>query len=372
MSISVMTAIWRTCLFQGNTLNVLLAMADFADDDGGDIFPGIDLLAAKCRATGRTVQNSLRELEDTGAIQQITNGLGGKGRATEYRIDLERVKNLHRLHEAENPDCEHCQARRRSAEKRAAYRAERVKKSPPKGENPAPKGENSAAKGENSGSRIDNNHQEPSNNHQHSQRAGEADAQSDGNVASLGKEDLERWPEFRTAIADTWPGGMPQDNDEAAKAAFGRATRIAPAQQLIDCARKHGDQLRERAKHRPPSAGKVFVKLPSNWLKAGDWKGYAQKIHEAATAEATITTKLGNVLRDVGKEWFDYFRHTLEMPDTVIATLDGIVIETDPPAIIVRTGVGRMMLEKHFFKLCRKLGDDLQIRLISPVTKQGA
>lgn len=123
-----MTEIWRTCCYQDGCLVLLLAMADHGEDDGTEIYPGLDLLAAKCRSSVRAVQDRLKKLRADGVVKILDpdgNDLpddmtppGGRGRKTEYRIDLERVQELHALHQLENPDCEHCKARAKRASRR--------------------------------------------------------------------------------------------------------------------------------------------------------------------------------------------------------------------------------------------------------------
>src|SRR5579872_938776 len=158
MSIRVMTQIWDTCLYDGGTLLVLLAMADWANDDGSDVYPGMDTLAAKCRLTTRGAQDCVKRLRDDQVVLIVANATGGRSKLTKYKINLERVNFLHGLHEAkflENPDdpkgCKQCRKRFEKGELK-----------PKKGCNPPHEnGAIRSAKGENGGSYIDN-HQEPS------------------------------------------------------------------------------------------------------------------------------------------------------------------------------------------------------------------
>jgi hypothetical protein len=48
---------------------VLLALADNADEEGGDAYPSVPTIARKTRLSERQVQNCLRQLEDEGAIR---------------------------------------------------------------------------------------------------------------------------------------------------------------------------------------------------------------------------------------------------------------------------------------------------------------
>lgn len=154
-----MTAIWETCLYQGGTLNVLLAMADSASrPDGTGIFPGLDYLSAKCRQSVRATQDSIKRLRSDLVVIQLgpkgedlkpdQNAIGGRGHRTEYRISLKRVQELQALHRIEDPDCVYCLAGDKAD-------PERVQKPATKDEVSAPKGAVIDVKGEVSRSHIE-------------------------------------------------------------------------------------------------------------------------------------------------------------------------------------------------------------------------
>ena len=71
MSIRVMNEVWESRKFEGNQLLLLLALADFASDDGGNVFPSVEKMAEKTRASRRTVQRNLRKLEDEGMLIEV-------------------------------------------------------------------------------------------------------------------------------------------------------------------------------------------------------------------------------------------------------------------------------------------------------------
>ena len=71
MSIRVMNEVWESRKFEGNQLLLLLALADFASDDGGNVFPSVEKMAEKTRASRRTVQRNLRKLEDEGVLIEV-------------------------------------------------------------------------------------------------------------------------------------------------------------------------------------------------------------------------------------------------------------------------------------------------------------
>lgn len=68
----------------GNRL-VLLALAEFAHDDGSDSYPSIDTLMRRTRLSERQVRYCLRALEQSGAI--VNEGVSAK-RTTKYRVVL--------------------------------------------------------------------------------------------------------------------------------------------------------------------------------------------------------------------------------------------------------------------------------------------
>lgn len=75
------------------TKAVLKELAWFADDDGKNTWPSVTTLAERTGLSRRAVQKLLRELEQTGAIDALGSrlggrGRGGRGRATQYRINL--------------------------------------------------------------------------------------------------------------------------------------------------------------------------------------------------------------------------------------------------------------------------------------------
>ncbi len=187
-----------------------------------------------------------------------------------------------------------------------------------------------------------------------------------GKVASLGQEDLDRWPEFRSAIAQTWPGGFPDENQLACKAEFGRQTRTHAVETLIECARLHGEAKRRQNEHRPAKAGKVVMKLPSNWLRDGDWQGYQAAAQQQRDADARITSALGRVHRALGPDLVEVFRHRLGLGDGVMAALDGITVEPGPPPLFLVTGgAAKAILDRQHCALNRILGDGVEIRMVA-------
>lgn len=99
MSVRTMARVWADSQHSGTHLLMMLAIADFADDDG-NAYPAVNTLAIKCRMKPRNATYILRALEESGELQVRLNE-GPKG-ANRYRIVLEAlgvqgVAPLHRV-----------------------------------------------------------------------------------------------------------------------------------------------------------------------------------------------------------------------------------------------------------------------------------
>jgi hypothetical protein len=80
-----MTAVWAEAPYRGGTLIVLLALADWCNDDG-ICWPAISTLARKTRQSESNVRSSLRALERDGAISTERNA--GPGTVNLYRLHV--------------------------------------------------------------------------------------------------------------------------------------------------------------------------------------------------------------------------------------------------------------------------------------------
>lgn len=87
MSNKALTYVWDEAPYEGSRLLVLLAIADFADDDGV-CFPGVTRLAKKARLTPRALQKHLAILEQDGWLKrQLNKGVEtGRGKTNRYTI----------------------------------------------------------------------------------------------------------------------------------------------------------------------------------------------------------------------------------------------------------------------------------------------
>lgn len=219
MSIRVMTAIWDCNAYEGGTLLVLLAMADWAQDDGSRVFPTMETLAAKARLSVRGAQNCVARLKRDGVILEVNPARRGK--ATEYKIVLDRVKELHR---------NECTAiTTAEVEDVIGVKSETV-------------GVQSDA------SHIDN-HQEPSSE-----------------PPFAGEDALSRWPEVWAAFK-TWPN-LPDTATEArAKAVTTRMlAELPPMGALVARVLAHGRKLRDGNERRGRFLGSQPSTAPHNWL----------------------------------------------------------------------------------------------------------
>lgn len=68
MSIGIMANVWKHAEHEGGTLLILLALADYANQDG-IAWPSIKNLASKARLSERQTQSILRDLEKAGEIK---------------------------------------------------------------------------------------------------------------------------------------------------------------------------------------------------------------------------------------------------------------------------------------------------------------
>jgi hypothetical protein len=85
MSIKLMTMVWDLDLPHDQQL-ILLALADHADDDGYHCYPSVAYIGWKCGYSERAVQRILRKLETAELITVRRYRKGGRGHATEYRV----------------------------------------------------------------------------------------------------------------------------------------------------------------------------------------------------------------------------------------------------------------------------------------------
>ncbi len=94
MSIFLMSRVFSTSL-QPSKKIVLLALADFASDDGKNIFPSVATIALKASLSRRSVQTILAGFVNSGILRVVKNPFGGAPGTTRHlQIDLATLERL--------------------------------------------------------------------------------------------------------------------------------------------------------------------------------------------------------------------------------------------------------------------------------------
>lgn len=93
MSIKVMTDVWAYADCKGSELLILLALADFSDDNGENIYPSMQTLAQKSRMSDKQARRVVQNLVKLNLIEIVEQGgwQRGRNRANSYRIRLENI-----------------------------------------------------------------------------------------------------------------------------------------------------------------------------------------------------------------------------------------------------------------------------------------
>lgn len=242
MSIRVMTQVWDCNAYEGGTLLVLLAMADWADDTGGNIFPKMEKLANKARLSVRGAQLCVAKLKEDGVIAEVAPSRRGRG--TEYKIVLERVKELHRN------DCTAMAS----------------------GEDGGSNGVQSATVGVKSDASYIDNHQEPL---------------SEPSSAGAREEALKRWPEIWAAF-QAWPHLPDTTTEGRARATWERMLGELPeVDDLVGRIRAQAAKLRiSGAKGRGG-----WATAPHNWLERD--RGWADLAPATKVDDSAVRALLG-------------------------------------------------------------------------------
>jgi hypothetical protein len=181
-------------------------------------------------------------------------------------------------------------------------------------------------------------------------------------VASLREGEVARWPEFRSVVDKSWPGGFPPKDEVACRKQFDPLARERGADLLMACAQLHGDEERRIAEARTRGAGKAMLKRPSNWLREGEWQGYIPQAEALAAQLAEMATALGRVRRSLGDGIFRLFRE--RMGDAGLAALAGVTIEPKAHFLYTRP-VQRTLMERHSGAIERHLGEPPTFTLVA-------
>lgn len=99
MSVKIITKVWEWSRAEGNARLVMLALADFCDDDA-TCYPGIKRVARKCRLSERTVQRLMAAIEKTGELERLicggakVPGPRGDGCTNAYKLILKGCQDV--------------------------------------------------------------------------------------------------------------------------------------------------------------------------------------------------------------------------------------------------------------------------------------
>jgi len=85
LSIKVMSLVWERSEATSTHLLVMLAMADFADDDGL-AWPSYDRIGLKIRQSGRNAKRIVKQLLDTDELSLVQSG--SRGQSNQYRVEV--------------------------------------------------------------------------------------------------------------------------------------------------------------------------------------------------------------------------------------------------------------------------------------------
>ena len=92
MSINAMRIVWERYACGGSKMLVMLALADWCDDDGRSLYPSMTAIAKKCRLSKSQAQRIVRSFVDKKILEVVANGAGGKpGETLHDWLHLERL-----------------------------------------------------------------------------------------------------------------------------------------------------------------------------------------------------------------------------------------------------------------------------------------
>lgn len=91
MSIMIMSRLFKMNLGGCNRKLLAVRLADFADDDGRGIYPGIKRLAAETELSPRTIQRILGDFVEEGILIVVQEASGRPGQTTRYDYDLAKL-----------------------------------------------------------------------------------------------------------------------------------------------------------------------------------------------------------------------------------------------------------------------------------------
>ena len=94
MSIRLMSIVWDIQFPTQSQLLAALKLADFANDDGGSIYPSRNRLAHNCQCSETTIKTVLRAFRQCGLLIVVREGGNGPRDTTEYQFDVGLLRAL--------------------------------------------------------------------------------------------------------------------------------------------------------------------------------------------------------------------------------------------------------------------------------------
>lgn len=93
MSIALMTKAWKVGGISATKKLVLLALCDWANDEGGSLHPSMTRIAQRAGCSERQAQRVVHELIAEGFLTVIGNEFGGKpGQSRQYQLNVEKLE----------------------------------------------------------------------------------------------------------------------------------------------------------------------------------------------------------------------------------------------------------------------------------------
>jgi hypothetical protein len=94
MSVRLCNLVWKNFHLEGGNLKLaLMALADYANDVNGKIFPSVVTFAAKIACSESAARRALHRLIDLNVVRVVANHNGGRpGMPRHYQIDTEGLK----------------------------------------------------------------------------------------------------------------------------------------------------------------------------------------------------------------------------------------------------------------------------------------
>lgn len=91
MSVKAMAVVWELYPAGGGELLTALKLADHADHDGGNIWPGVESVARTTHQSERTIQRHIQAMLKSGWLEVVWVGGRGPASPTRYRMPLAKL-----------------------------------------------------------------------------------------------------------------------------------------------------------------------------------------------------------------------------------------------------------------------------------------